>query len=150
MTTNQATTKQENKDLVNVYDNVYWCKSFLLLHNFKNILSMIDDGYTFEEIEEETKHLFGDITPKHGIFDNNEGRLKYLLYNILNNCYHYKENKKIIKNYFVSSWLEDIEDMTELGLKMWKCDITDEESYHSILNNVIDKIYPSIMYRCSD
>ena len=143
--------KTYQKGLIKIYDNVYCCKSFLLLHNFRNILIMIDDSYSFEEIEEETKHLFGDIIPKHEITRNNESKLKYLLYNILNNCYRYKENKKIIKKYFVSSWLEDIEDMTEKGLKMWECDdITDEKSYDSILFDVIERIEMPIMYKCSD
>ena len=49
---------------VRICGNVYWSRSYLKLHNIRNILRMICENYLLEEIEEELTAHFNenDIT----------------------------------------------------------------------------------------
>ena len=108
--------KTNQKDLINVYGDTYWSKSYLKLHNLRNILTMIYDGYDSEEIEEEMNINF----------KKNKG-LKKIIYGIFSKSYDYKDGEKVFDKSYVKKCLRFINKYIEDGIKESKDDLTNNE-----------------------
>ena len=109
--------KANQKDLIKIHNNVYWCKSYLKLKTLRNAVNMIFDGYDIEDIEEEINTNFKKDKP-----------FKDIIYGIFSKSYYYDENGEKIFNKYPSKYsLRFIDKTINEGIGESKEDLTNFE-----------------------